>query len=56
MPDPFDGESDDVVLLPALSPDLAIVRAQTVANDGTVRIKGLPFADLEQAKAARQWS
>ncbi len=53
MPDPFDGESDDVVLLPALSPDLAVVHAQTVADDGTVRIKGLTFADLEQAKAAK---
>jgi glutaconate CoA-transferase subunit A len=53
MPDPFDGDSDDVVLLPALSPDLAVVHAQTVADDGTVRIKGLTFADLEQAKAAK---
>jgi glutaconate CoA-transferase subunit A len=53
MPDPFDGDSDDVVLLPALSPDLAVIHAQTVADDGTVRIKGLTFADLEQAKAAK---
>ena len=53
MPDPFDGESDDVVLLPALEPDLAVVHAQTVGDDGTVRIKGLTFADLEQAKAAK---
>ena len=53
MPDPFDGENDDVVLLPALEPDLAVVHAQTVGDDGTVRIKGLTFADLEQAKAAK---
>jgi len=53
MPDPFDGENDDVVLLPALKPDLAVVHAQTAGDDGTVRIKGLTFADLEQAKAAR---
>ena len=53
MPDPFDGACDDVVLLPALKPDLAVVHAQTVGDDGTVRIKGLTFADLEQAKAAR---
>ncbi len=52
MPDPFDGADDDVVLLPALKPDLAVVHAQTVGDDGTVRIKGLTFADLEQAKAA----
>ncbi len=53
MPDPFDGACDDVVLLPALRPDLAVVHVQTVGDDGTVRIKGLTFADLEQAKAAR---
>jgi len=53
MPDPFDGACDDVVLLPALKPDLAVVHVQTVGDDGTVRIKGLTFADLEQAKAAR---
>ena len=53
MPDPFDGANDDVVLLPALKPDVAVIHAQTVADDGTVRIKGLTFADLEQAKAAR---
>ena len=53
MPDPFDGDGDDVVLLPALKPDVAIVHAQTVGDDGTVRIKGLTFADLEQAKSAR---
>ena len=52
MPDPFDGADDDVVLLPALKPDLAVVHAQSVGDDGTVRIKGLTFADLEQAKAA----
>ena len=53
MPDPFDGEADDVVLLPALKPDVALVHAQTVGDDGTVRIKGLTFADLEQAKSAK---
>ena len=52
-PTPSTATSDDVVLLPALSPDLAVVHAQTVADDGTVRIKGLTFADLEQAKAAK---
>ena len=57
MPDPFDGggngNSDDVVLLPALTPDVALIHAQVVGDDGTVRIKGLTFADLEQAKAAK---
>jgi len=50
--DPFDGNGRNVVLLPALNPDVAIVHAQYVGEDGTVRIKGLTFADVEQAKAA----
>ena len=49
---PFHGEKDDVILLPALTPDVTILHAQYVGEDGTVRIKGLTFADVEQAKAA----
>lgn len=49
---PFDGEDDEVVLLPALNPDVALVHSQFVGEDGTVRIKGLTFADIEQAKSA----
>ena len=49
---PFSSEKDEVALLPALNPDVALVHAQYVGEDGTVRIKGLTFADLEQAKAA----
>jgi glutaconate CoA-transferase subunit A len=41
-----------VVLLPALTPDVALIHAQLVGEDGTVRIKGLTFLDIEQAKAA----
>ena len=54
MPDPFDGDGEadggDLVLLPALTPDLTVLHVQTVGDDGTVRIKGLTFADLEQAE------
>jgi glutaconate CoA-transferase, subunit A len=50
--DPFGGEDDEVVLLPALTPDVSLIHAQQVSTDGTVRIKGLTFADLEQCKAA----
>lgn len=50
IPDPFNG--DDVILLPALTPDVTLIHVQHVGDDGTVRIKGLTFADLEQAKAA----
>jgi glutaconate CoA-transferase subunit A len=49
---PFNDIDDKVVLLPALSPDVALIHAQYVGDDGTVRIKGLTFADLEQAKSA----
>jgi glutaconate CoA-transferase subunit A len=49
---PFSEEDEQVVLLPALIPDVALVHAQYVGDDGTVRIKGLPFLDLEQARSA----
>ncbi len=49
---PFAEGKDELILLPALNPDVAIVHAQYVGEDGTVRIKGLTFADLEQAKSA----
>jgi glutaconate CoA-transferase, subunit A len=52
LQNPFNEEPDPVVLLPALTPDVAIIHAQYVGEDGTVRIKGLTFADLEQAKSA----
>ena len=50
--DPFGHEDDEVVLLPALTPDVSIIHAQQVSTDGTVRIKGLTFADFEQCKSA----
>ncbi len=49
---PFNPEPEPVVLLPALTPDVALIHAQYVGDDGTVRIKGLTFLDIEQAKAA----
>ncbi len=49
---PFSDEEDRVVLVPALHPDVCLLHAQYVGEDGTVRIKGLTFADIEQAKAA----
>ncbi|AFM23549.1 CoA transferase subunit A [Desulfomonile tiedjei] len=52
MRNPFNGEEDKVVLLPALNPDVALIHAQYVGEDGTVRMKGLTFADLEQARSA----
>jgi len=52
MQNPFSEEDDKVVLLPALTPDVALIHTQYVGEDGTVRIKGLTFADIEQAKSA----
>lgn len=52
MDNPFNDEIDKVVLLPALTPDVAIIHAQYAGDDGTIRIKGLTFADIEQAQAA----
>jgi len=52
MQNPFSDGDDNVVLLPALTPDVALIHAQYVGEDGTVRIKGLTFADIEQAKSA----
>jgi len=49
---PFNPDPEPVVLLPALTPDVALVHAQYVGEDGTVRIKGLTFLDIEQARAA----
>ena len=49
---PLGPEGDQMVMLPPLKPDVALIHAQYVGEDGTVRIKGLSFADLEQARSA----
>ena len=46
-------ETDKVVLVPAITPDVTIIHTQAADRAGTVRIEGLTFADVEQAKAAR---
>ncbi len=55
MDNPFDGwcDTDRVVLVPAINPDVSIIHVQAADHQGTARISGLPFADVEQAKAAR---
>ena len=53
MRNPWNEDEGDVVLLPPLNPDVALIHAQLVGDDGTVRIEGLTFADIEEAKAAR---
>jgi glutaconate CoA-transferase subunit A len=47
------GDAKRVVLVPAITPDVTIIHVQKSDRQGTARIEGLPFADVEQAKAAR---
>jgi glutaconate CoA-transferase subunit A len=55
MENPFGSWADTerVVLVPAIRPDVTVIHAQKAGRDGTARIEGLAFADVEQAKAAR---
>jgi glutaconate CoA-transferase subunit A len=54
MDNPFGAWADTtrVVLVPAIRPDVTLIHVQQAAADGTARIAGLTFADVEQAKAA----
>lgn len=52
--DPLDPQGGQVVILPPLNPDVALMHVQYAGDDGTCRINGLTFADIEQAKAARK--
>ena len=55
LENPFDGwlDTEKVVLVPAIQPDITILHVQKADPSGTARINGLSFADVEQAKAAR---
>jgi glutaconate CoA-transferase subunit A len=46
-------DAGKLVLVPAVNPDVTILHVQKADRRGTARIHGLPFADVEQAKAAR---
>jgi glutaconate CoA-transferase subunit A len=54
LENPFDseGEIPKVVLVPAINPDVTILHVQKADVQGTARINGLTFADIEQAKSA----
>jgi len=45
--------STKVVLVPAINTDVTIIHVQKSDRQGTARIEGLTFADIEQAKSAR---
>ena len=55
MENPFENWCDTkkVVLVPAINPDVTIIHVQKADARGNCRIKGLTFADVEQAKAAK---
>ena len=48
------GETERVVLVPAIQPDVTILHVQKADTQGTVRIQGLPFSDIEQARASKR--
>ena len=49
---PFSDEDEKVVLVPAINADVALIHAQYVGDEGTVRIEGLSLTDVEIAKCA----
>ena len=55
VPNPFGAwqAATQVVLVPAINPDVTIIHVQQADAQGNLRIRGLPFTDVEQAKAAR---
>lgn len=52
---PFEdwGNAPRLALVPAIQPDVTILHVQQADAQGTARIEGLPFTDVEQAKSAR---
>ncbi len=52
MTDPF-WEGEEVVLVPAIRPDVCILHVQEVGEDGTARITGGSFLDYYAAVAAK---
>ena len=54
LDNPFaEGSPEPIVLVPAINPDVTVIHAQQADTQGTVRMAGLTFADVEQAQAAR---
>ncbi len=48
------GETQEtMILVPAIRPDVTLLHVQQADAEGTCRIEGLTFADVEQAKASR---
>jgi len=57
LDDPFaESDPEPLVLVPAINPDVTVIHAQRADTQGMVRIAGLTFADVEQARAAEQFA
>lgn len=52
MKDPF-WEGEELVLVPAIRPDVCLLHVQEVSEDGTARISGGAFLDYYAAKASK---
>jgi glutaconate CoA-transferase subunit A len=48
------GHKEKLVAVPAIRPDVTLLHVQKADAEGTCRIQGLTFADVEQAKAAKR--
>jgi len=48
------GDAPRLVLVPAINPDITVIHVQKADRQGTCRIEGLTFADVEQVKASRK--
>lgn len=46
-------DTEKLVFVPAINPDVTIIHVQQADEHGTARIQGLPMADIEQAKSAK---
>ncbi|MGV9169876.1 MAG: CoA transferase subunit A [Promethearchaeia archaeon] len=51
---PFSVDQEEVLLIPAAELDVSLIHVHTASRDGTARIEGLSFADIEQARAAKR--
>jgi glutaconate CoA-transferase subunit A len=47
------GNAPKIVLVPAINCDVTIIHVQKADREGTVRMEGLTFSDIEQAKSAK---
>jgi len=52
---PFDvwADAPKLVLVPSINPDVTLIHAQKADRQGTVRMAGLTFSDVEQIKSAK---